>query len=418
MITYRGLSGGLKTRIANELLANAGDFANPRVGDVIRAAAARLGEAGLAAAARVLRDDEDHARREVACDLLCVIVENCPSHVQRTELAREMLELCLHVWHDSNKEGGFLPRAIGLMTALSRTIGPQLDYIVDELRHAAFETRDPVGALRGLGHVGASPNLDAAMRFDIAETFFRLLDTSLPEVTGTAVESATNDDDEVHYFGGGVKAYTEMIPACLTGLAEMHLSDAPVAFKAKIRDFLLQKWHETASWSTIWPAEAFETLLRSLSQIAREVSPESDSAGKIVEALSEYLGSAGVVRELGRIFCLHRSSPRVGAVACQAGEQLLRRANSLSGEEIGAALSTLAVIAARTGLGKDPAKARELREQVVRALYAGVKAGLPEAVVGLDLMKDCPALPAATREEIRLRLDIISGSEDDTKNRV
>lgn len=89
----------------------------------------------------------------------------------------------------------------------------------------------------------------------------------------------------------------------------------------------------------------------------------------------------------------------------------------MSDEEIGPVLSTLAMIAARTGLGKDPAKARELRERVVRALYAGVKAELPEAVVGLDLMKDCPALPAATREEIRLRLDIISGSDYGAKKR-
>jgi len=412
LITHETLSDGLKTRIASELLANTGDFANPRVGDVIEAAAARLGEAALVAAERVLREEEDDARREVACRVLCAIVERHEDAVRKAKLAREMLDLCLQVWYDSNKDAAYLAQAIGLMCALSALSAPELCHIVAELRTVAFETADPVGVLRGLGHVGASRNLDVALRFDIAETFFRLLDTSLPEVTETTLASATNDEDEVHYFGGGVAAYTEMIPACLAGLTEMHVVGITATLKTKIRRFLLDKWRETASWRTIWPPEALEMLLGSLSRIAREAATDSECAVEIIEALSGYLDSVGVVRELGKMFLLHRSSAGVGVAACEVGEELLRRAKSLSGEEIGVALTTVSVIAARTGLGKDPAKARGLRERAVRVLYAGVKADLPEAVAGLDNLKDCPALPAATRDEIRLRLEIISGSEE------
>jgi len=410
LITHPKLSDALKAKIAGELLVNVTAFANPRMQDVIEAGGVRLGEPALEAIRRVLTEEKDDAKRGSACRIMAEIVVNCEGATKRRRLADDMLALCLKQWEEAEDKKGYLAETIGRICICSSAPPERLTEIAADLKDVVFNTPDPFGVLLGLGHISASPKLDTKSRFDVAQTLFELLDTTLPELTDKVLASTTNDDEEVHHFGSEVTAYTEMIPACLAGLEKIYFGARAKSLRARIADFLVQKWNETLNWTTIWGPDALELLMHALSRIARDSSTDPDCAGKVVEAMGERLDFIPVVEELGKILAPDQSSPRIGSAACEIGSKLLQRASRHREAELGVLLKTVGAIAARTSLGKDPDKARKLREQTVQALYRGVKEGRPEAVEALRRMKDCPALPAATREEILVRLDIVEGA--------
>jgi len=410
VITHPKLSDALKARMARELLDSITDFANPRMKDVIEADAVRLGKAALEAARGVLIEEDDHARRQSACRVMAEIVEACKGAAKRRRLADDMLAVCVEEWEKREEKKGYLAETIARISVCSSAPPEQLTEIAADFKDVVFNIPEPSGVLLALGHISASSKLDIKSRFDIAQTLFELLDATLPELTDKVLASTTNDDDVVYHFGSEVTAYTEMIPACLEGLEKIYFGTRAKSLRARIADFLIEKWNETSNWTTIWGPDALELLMHALSRIARDDSTNPDCRGKIVEALGEHLDFMPVVEEIGAILAADQSLPRIGAAACEIGSKLLQRASRHREDQPGPLLKAIGAIAARTSLGKDPEKARKLRERTLQMLYSGVKEGLPEAVEALRRMKDCPALPAATREEIGVRVDIVEGT--------
>ena len=405
VITHPGLSPELKQKIAAELLAGLTHFANPRIKEVICSAVVRLGEPALPAVKALLVEETNDIKLMSVCQVAAEIVESI-GEPDRTALADHMLEVYLQQWHNSQGRKGYLAETIGRLAVASSATPGGLKAIVDELKAAAVTMPEPFGVLVALGHLNGSDRLEITARFDIVQTFFDLLDATLPELTDKVAPAG--DDEEVHLLGREVTAYTEMVPACLEGLGKTYFNVPVKSLRTKVADFLIGKWNATSNWTTIWGPDAVGILLRVLGQIARDPATDSQVRARIVEALARRLEFGPVVDELAGILSVRDSSPRVGAAACKIASELLRRTVSRRENERLSTLRTLGTIAARTNLGKDPEAARKLRERVLQVLYEGVKQGHSDAIRALEQMKDCPALPAAAREEIRIRLQIIA----------
>jgi len=407
VLVHPRLPAGLKHRIAAELIASLGDFANPRMRDVIESSLVRMGTGALAAVRDGYAAHEDERTRRSICRIMSEIVARSD---RPSEPADELLAFALARWRSGEPRRGFLAETIGMLCAHSSATHAEVKRIADELREAMFRMPDPTGVLAGLGAINASPNMDTASKVAVTQIFFDLLDTALPELADKAVPAPGNTDEELHQLDGAVTAYTEMLPACLWGLERTYFGTAAKLLRTKIACFLADRWFETSSWQVVWGPETRSLLLKSLTRIAADDSTDSQVAAKIVEVLAEHADSMPMVEALGVAFAAKTSSSRVGAAAFRTGLALLSRAGSVRESERAILLRTLGTIGSRMNLGKDPTQARKLREHIVQALFDGLKAGLLEAAAALRRMEDCPALPAATRDEIRLRLRIFDAT--------
>jgi len=416
VLTDAALPAELKNRIAGELLAGLTHFANPRMTSVIETAVVRLGEPALAAVRDLLIEEANDEKRRSGCLILTEIVAGS-SESSRAILADRMLELCLQQWRAASQKKGYMAEAIGRLAALGSAPPEKLRQIIDDFRAVIFKTPDPFGILLALGHLNETPRLELSARFEIAQTFFDLLDATLPELTDKVMQPQMDGDDEVHQFGREVTAYTEMIPACLEGLEKTYFGVAVKSLRSRVADFLIGKWNETLDWKTIWGPEAVGVLLRILGRIAVAPAVEAEYRTRIVEALARRIEFAPVVERLADILSAGDSSSRTGAAACRIGQELLRRAELLRDTERISAVRALGAIASRTNLGKDPEAARKLRERTLHLLFNDVRNGRPEAVEALKRMQDCAALPAAMREEVRQRLQIIAQGGGQKPNR-
>ncbi|HUS59474.1 MAG TPA: hypothetical protein VM141_12560 [Planctomycetota bacterium] len=406
IVAHEKLSAGLKCRIAAELMRGIGHFANPRMTDVIESALVRLGSAAMPAVKAPLAEDADKRTQRSACRVAAGIIERCAA-AERRVLADDMLELCQQQWQTDGGKTGYLAEAIGRFAVCSSASGEKLQTITAELKGALFLMPASFGVLVALGHLSSMPVLAIATKFDIAQAFFDLLETSLPDVADK-VQPNAGGEEEIHSFGRELTVYTEMIPACLEGLEKIYSGTKVKALRAKVRDFLLAKWQETSAWTRIWGPDAVERLLHILGKMARDPEASTEAAATIANSLAQRLDFLPVVEELAQVFSLDAPSARMGAAACGVGQALLAKVRAKRDAERGILLATLGVIAGRTNLGKDPAEARKLREHVLQLLYEGLKDGRPEAVDALRRVGDCPALPASERDEIRVRLEILA----------
>ena len=402
LITSSELSSDLRSEIAKELLSLYGTHANPRVNDVIETDIMKLGEPALAAITEVLTEEEDTAKRAVACRAVAGIVTRSEIG-QRASLARKVLDTCLKRWHDG-LHIGCLAEAIGRLVAVADCGQDMVAGIAEEFKSVVLETRDPVGVLSALGELSATPGLATAVKFDIARTFFELLEATLPDLTDQIIASDTNDDDEIHCFGREVSAYVDMIPACLDGLEKVYRSCNAHVLRIKIIEFMVAKWHETSTWRTIWGPEAVGLLMEKAGRIARDSTTDEISAGQIVAALAEHIDFLPVVVELRSVFEREDSSQVAGSAAVEVARKLLGKLPKARESEMGVLLETIGVIAARTNLGTDPVAARKVRDAALRALYRGLRDGRKEAIAALARMGRCLALPQSLRNEIADRL--------------
>jgi len=407
VLTYAALPAELKERIAAELLAGLTHFANPRMRSIIETEVVRLGEPALAALSELLIDETNDEKRRSACLVLAQIVAGSPEG-NRTALADRMLGLCLQQWRAAPGKKGYMAEAIGRLAALSSAHPEKLREVIDDFRAVILNTHDPFGILLALGYLNETPRLELPARFEIAQTFFDLLDATLPELTDKVMQPQMDGDDEVHQFGREVTAYTEMIPACLEGLEKTYFGVSVKSLRSRVADFLIGKWHETSDWKTIWGPDAVGVLLRILGRIASDPAVEPEYKARIVEVLAHRVEFVPVVDELAGILSVRDSSSRTGAAACRIGQELLRRAELLRDNERFSALRALGAIASRTNLGKDPEAARKLRERTLHLLFNDVRNGRREAVEALERMENCAALPATLRDEVRQRLRIIA----------
>jgi len=401
------LPAALRERIAAELLAGVTQFANPRMRSVIETAVVRLGVPALSAVSDLLADEADEEKRKSACLVLTEIVAASPERA-RTALADRMLELCLQQWRAASEKKGYMAEAVGRLAALSSAPPGKLREIVDDLRAVILHTTDPFGILLALGCMNDTPRLELPARFEIAQTFFDLLDATLPELTDRVMHSELDGDEEVHQVGKEVTAYTEMIPACLEGLEKTYFGVSVKSLRNRVADFLIGKWNETSDWKTIWGPDAVGVLLHVLGRIASDPTVEAECRARIIEALARRIEFVPVLDELTHILSVRDSSSRIGAAACKIGHELLRRAELLRDNEQISALRALGAIASRTNLGKDPEAARRLRERTLHVLFNAIRNGRPEAVEALGRMENCAALPTSLREEVRQRLRIIA----------
>ena len=409
-ITHPSLPEPLKLKIAEELTANLTQFANPRMTSVIEAAVVRLGASALPVLKALLVGDEHEARQKSICHVAAEIVAGGPEP-ERAALADDLLETCMQHWQASENKKGYFAETIGRIALCSSATPDALKQIAGDLGTVVFNTPDPFGVLLALGHLSASPRLGAEARFHIADIFFDLLNATLPELTDKVLTSA--EDDDVHHFGREVTAYTEMIPACLEGLEKLYFGTPVKSLRARVADFLIEKWNNASKWTTIWGPESISLMLKILGRIARDTSTDAQCRARIVEALAERLDFLPVVEELGGIFASRDASPRLGAAACKIGFKLVRSLHGKRDRDQAPIIKTLGMIAARTNLGKDPDAARKLREVVLHVLYEAVKANDSDSLEALKLMEQCPALSAAAREEIRVRLEIISEAKQE-----
>jgi len=408
LITSPKLSRELRSQIAREFIAIYGTHANPRVNDVIEAGLVKLGEPALAAISEVLMEEESRDRRASACRVMAEIVKQA-DRAERGALAERMLDVCMKRWREGLRDG-YLAETIGKLIPMSGCGREKIAEIADEFKSVVFETSDPIGVLAGLGELSASPKLDAMVRFDIAQTFIELLDGRLPDLSDRVLDSNTNDNEEVHCVGKEVTAYVDMIPACLEGLEKLYVTCEAQALRLKIVRFLINKWRETSTWSTIWGPEAIGLLMKKVSRIARESSTDDESASRLVAALAEHIDFEPVLLELRKIFTSEDSSQAIGTVAVTVARKLLQKLPNARETEKGMILETLGCIAARTNLCRDPNEARKLREKVLQALYQGLREGCDEAVAALRRLGACPALAQALRNEIAARLSTIHSS--------
>ena len=125
-----------------------------------------------------------------------------------------------------------------------------------------------------------------------------------------------------------------------------------------------------------------------------------------------FLNKVGVVRSMGEICSRPTPDEAMQELAVEATDQILREwrtCDSQDDERRAALLKSLGQIAASTALDAGSEEVRDMRENALEALFRGLREGVNDVRVPLELLRDCPDMPEEQRLDIRDRLSRVFG---------
>jgi len=260
-------------------------------------------------------------------------------------------------------------------------------------------------ALDALGIMAGSPNAGAEHQQELFALFDAIVRVQARTGMGALKET---EEGAVYEFGREVQFDVRAVPAAVKGLERICVSpQASEGLRKAIVKRLLILWEGVAKVRIIWGPAAIEALIGAMCSAARSPRADPDTKVRLGVSLLRFLNKINVIRSIGDIFGQPDESPQMRRTALEAGSEVLDEweASELQDEERNVALLRSAGrIAANPALDAADEGVRKLRERALQALYRGLREGMTEVREPLLLLRDCPDLPPAQKQEIDERL--------------
>jgi hypothetical protein len=394
----------LQRELAEELLALMTEMNLPGTLDAIQGTLERIGTEALAPACRFMRREYPSEPAQRAALAAGAIIQQHPDNVDEL-VAGELLEVCTALLHDEALEEGAFAIPLAAVCGYTRPGATQFEACLRELRDDVWKLPYAMDALDALGIMGGAPNADPARQRELFELFDGIVRFQARTGMGALKET---EEGPVYEFGREMQFDVRAVPSAVKGLERICLSpQAPAELRTAVVKRLLVLWEGVAKVRIIWGPAAIEALVSAMCSAACSQQATAETKVRLGVSLLRFLNKINVIRSIGLIFSQPDESPAMRETALEAGLQVLDEweESELQDEERNIALlKSVGRIAANPALDVADEQVRRFRERALQALYSGLREGMTEVREPLLLMRDCPDLPPAQKQEIDERL--------------
>jgi len=403
--TDQQLSDDVREELAEEMLGSLREFKHPRIIEEVESKLSRMGQAAILPLLKWLESGlriEDRVSAARSLGLLLPQLSKGQAALERQ--CQRGIETALRLADNTERKyKGELIRAVGKMASSDAVPPSQAEIISRRLKSQLMESDCPYDILDAIGQIALHPHAPLQLQIETTKTFIGLIQGELPELE--APERATGE--EAYDVGGEVTAYTEMVPVLLHRLERIYSRTRSDQLRTGIADVLLERWREASEWRLLWGLRNTALLLDALGRIGSDKCTAGPMRVKVLDAIAKRLDFPPAVKAIGDI-CSGQSRLRsVGSRAADIAKQLLRRLgfrDKMADGEADIVYDALGKIAARERLGDTDAEAGQLRQQIVEALFDGLREGSSGAADGLHFAIESTHLPQDIERDASERL--------------
>ncbi|MCD6415973.1 MAG: hypothetical protein J7M08_04685 [Planctomycetes bacterium] len=394
----------LQGELSNELLTLMTELNLPDSLDSIQNTLLRIGGAALEPAYKLMRRAYPSQAGERAATLISDIIVAHPEQVPDS-LARELFKLCKDLLEDESVEAGAFVMPLAAVCGYTDWGREVFDDSLEELNEKLWRLPYSMEALEALAVMGGAPNASPRQQSKLFELFDSIVKFQAPSSMGVRRQT---EEGPVYEFGREIQFDIRAVPAAVRGLERICVSDqASAEIRAATVKRLLVLWEGVSKVRIIWGPAAIDALIRAMCSAACDTHSTVEMKVRLGASLLRFLNKIRVVESLGEICSRSDADPRMQQLAIQTASDILdeyRKADPQDEERRLALLEAAARIAANTALAPDEEQVSKLRERTLQALFHGLRAGLKAVRGALQLLRDCPDIPAAQKHEIDERL--------------
>jgi hypothetical protein len=394
----------LQEQLARELLALMAELNLPGTLDRIQNTLERIGGPALEPAYEFMRRSYPSQPGARAAAAIARIVQEEPQAAD-SGLARGIYDLCVGLLGDERIEDGAFTIGLAAVCGHTPAGGEHFDEVLGRLRNELWSLPYSMDVLDALGVMAGSPNADTRHQQLLFELFDGIVSFRGAGSLGTRKDT---EDGPVYEFGREIDFDTRVVPAAVKGLERICVSRQATHEMRRdiVRRFLLL-WEGVSKVRIIWGPKAIEALIKAMCSAA--CSPESDTTMKVRlgASLLRYLNKITVVRSIGEIYSQPDDSPQMQRWTADAAEQVIDEwgaADAQDDERRFELLKSAGRIAANPSLDPSAASVVRMRDRALHALFSGLRDGMTALREPLLLMRECPGIAAAQKQEIDERL--------------
>jgi hypothetical protein len=394
----------LRANMAEEFIAGLHQFRLPETQDRIIWALERMGPPALAPIVQAVRRGMYREEKERVPEALGTLVRRLGDDGENREAERAVTVL-----HELAEKGDVdrrsAIRAVGVACSGGAVGHATLRRLADTLTAQLWQIPETFEAIGALGHIAAAPNADLGLRTEVVHALSELLRRELPS---TIHRERKDDDGTIRYeFGKEVDVYTVMLPMVITGLERICLAARNSLLQARVVSVLLERWESITSWKIIWGPLAIDAMIRALAAIGSRPEIPEGLKLQILRSVARNLVRDASLHAVASICRGNAASPAIGHIAGTVASGLLRHYVSTEPgdpDERSAYLDTLGALGAMEALGGSPEAGADLKAQVVRVLYDGLRDGIPRCYAALRGMAEAAGTPAGLVKDIGKKL--------------
>lgn len=396
----------LRRRMAYELLIGIHQWRLQRVVDDISDAVTRLGAPAVDACVDVLEHAGQAEVRERVGRIIGELCEQLPGDADGLAAARKGLEFCAReIANPERQDKGELITSWGRIASRGDLDHEEVAAVIEGLRERIWGSSYTYKVLEGLGWAAASPAAPDEAREEVTGSFIGLLNERLPGAQGHA---RNRHGEQVFFIGHETTVYTELIPALLAGLAQIHGSSAtPDALRETISRALIDKWRQLVAGQVIWGPMSTIRLGELVAQLGAHPETPSDTRLASAEALFERVDNTSVAAALASYATLEPKSKPLDKLLADVADQTMDLAADpgyQDDEDQRQLLTIVTRLLERSQLGASKSESNARKRRALQLLYDGARRQLPGAVSLLEELAGSEHLQANLKDEINERL--------------
>jgi len=394
----------VREKVARELLAHLTEFRLPTTLELIDRNIERLGPSAAEPLFEYARKRYPNDEAERAFLSLARIVRMHDEAVP-DKLARTMIEHCLKLFESPGARLGGSVIVLASLCGHTKAGADAFDRVLAAMKDRLQTARYTVSLFEALGIMAGSPNVQAPQQEELFEMFERILSVKAPEVLGVKRET---DEGTVYEFGKEVLYETRVVPTVVQGLESICVSDhATLQMRADIVKRLLVLWEGVSNVRVVWGPAGVEALIRAMSSAACCTGIEVDMRVRLGRSLLRFLNKVSVARSMGDICAIEHGGLPMQELCLDAAGKMLsewEHCDQQDDERKVALLRSLGRTAANTVLDKDHEEVARMRDNVLDALFQGLREGFHEVRAPLEALESFPDLTKKQRDDIHERL--------------
>ena len=394
----------LQTVLAVELLAHISEFRLPSTAEAIYRTLERIGPAAVRPLLDFVVKRYPHPDADQAFEGLGKIAQAHGDAVPQ-DVWHEVFDYAVALFDDPATTRGGFTIALACMCGYTSAGAKVFDRILKAMTQRVWKVRYTFELFDALGILAGSPNARARHQQILFEMFDEIVHKKGPDRIGVRRMTAGGP---VYEFGAEALFDTRVVPAVVRGLDR--ICSSPQASKRLRREIvkrLLNLWEGVTSVRVVWSPASVAALVRAMCSAACSQQVPADVRVRIGRSLLRFLNKLSVVRSLGEICSQPVAHRSMQELCMDAGEEMLHEwedCDQQDGERRIALLESMGKLAANTGMKRESHRVKRLRDNVVDALFRALRESVDQARAPLELLRDCPDLPEAQRQEIRDRL--------------
>ena len=395
--------------VAAELVALMAELSMPDSLDDVQNAIERIGVPALRPAFEFMRRTYPGAAALRTAMALAKIVEHNADGVPEA-FCREAMQFCMGLLENERTQQGAFAVTLAAVCGYTAVGAASCDAVVRTLCTDLWERPYWTDALDALAVLAGAPNISLERQQALLDLFDEIL-----RAQGTVRTGARRQTEEgtVYEFGMEIEFDIRAVPAAVRGLERIYLSRrADEELRTRVVKRLLVLWEGASKVRVVWGPSAIQTLVNAMCSAA--CSPQADIVTKerLGESLLRFLNKISVIESIGEIFAQSEEASGFQELALRAGGRVLDEWDVCEPQDDERRLALLTAagrIAANPGLDGAGEPVRSLRERARRALFRGLREGMLALRAPLLLMRDCPGMDPALRDDIDEMLGKIFG---------